>query len=190
MFAASFYFGSRYGRSLVKCPQIDSNMVYIQDTTWHQLKDSLIDVIDSLKKYNLRIDTLYMPSDTIYGKIDTLSILNNYYSKFGYPWLKGDSNIIVYGYTTISQNRMVSNELKYKLLKPQTIINNVTIDKSITYNKYLYIGLDIPIYKFNYSEIELLYTFQKGYVGVGYEPQIGGINIKGGIQLLKFKERK
>jgi hypothetical protein len=198
-FAASFYFGSRYGRTLVKCPVTTSDTIYVQDTSWHYLRDSLFNTIDSLNNIKSKVDTLYQPGDTIYGDIDTLAILNKFYSKYGYEWEKKDSNILINGYTIVSKNEILSNEVKYKWLKPQTIINNETnIDNSITYNKYVYGGVGLPVYPFkyktisniNYINLELVYVYPKGYTRVSWEPYTNSFSLSSGVTIFKIKERK
>jgi hypothetical protein len=83
----------------------------------------------------------------------------------------------------------VRNEVKYQLLKPQTIVLNYT-NNSVTWNRYLNLGLDVPIKSVKSSELETTFNWERGYVGVGYTPEIPSFSVKFGATIIKFKKKK
>jgi hypothetical protein len=176
------------GRATKKCPTITRDTTYVYDTTWYPIYDTI--------SY-IRIDTLELPGDTTFPIVDTALILKDHFIKRGFAWEKKDTNININGYSVITQNKLISTEIKYKWLKPQTIINN-TIDNTITYNRYLYGGVSIPIYpikidsvyNINYIGLEAIYAYPKGYIGFEWQPYVKTYSLKMGIKILQFKQRK
>ena len=79
-----------------------------------------------------------------------------------------------------------NNVFTYKILRPQTVIHNEVINKTVSH--YIGLGLDIPIKQIKpfIPNVELVYTDPKFYIGVGYN---GGLNcptIKGGSTILRW----
>jgi hypothetical protein len=184
---ATFIGGCQYGKSRIKC-NTTTDTTYIHDTTDHyiyaiwpwytQSEDSII--------YQL------VPAD-----VDTAAILKDHFAKhiFTRNWwgVEGkDSLLHVNVIDTISKNTPIGNVFTYKILRPQTIVNNIT-DNSITYNKYIYGGVNIPIYPFkniNYTALELFYAFPKGYTGLMWQPEIKTFSAKLGVKFLQFKQKQ
>ena len=164
------------------CPTITTDTVTIHDTTTYTIYDSIL---------VHRIDTIYVPGDTVVlpPDIDTATIIKNYFSVIDYTWSKQDTNIKFDLTTRVTQNRPIKYEFSYNLLKPFTTIIN-EIDNSQIYNRYVYFGLDVPIKNIRYLELEATYNWEKGYLGIGYTPELKSINAKAGVPLIKFKKVK
>jgi len=163
-------------------PQQSTTDTIIQyDTVLHYIPDSI--------PYYIVTHDSIIYHDTILENVDTAAILKDYFAVHYYERHWKDSLVDVTVEDYISQNRSIENIFKYKLLKPQTIINT-TIDNTITYNRYLYFGLDMPIKNMNYTEIEAIYSSNKFYTGVGYTPELNSFDIKLGMKVLQFKKKK
>jgi len=191
---ACFISGCNYHKNHFKSPEAQTVTIEVRDTGWYHIVDSLNHVVDSLKnKPQPDPVIVYQPGEKIPipADVDTAAILARHYTTFRYYWqfpekfTPGDSIRIKLN-TTISENKPLVYDLSYQWLKPQTIVNN-TVDNSVHYNKYLYVGLDLPFYKMENAEITALYAFSRGYLGGGYAPFAKGFSLKTGVTLLKFK---
>ena len=171
------YIGYTYYPKRNPCPVIASDTVIIHDTMTYTLKPDTITVY----KIVHHSDTVQIPAD-----IDSAAILKEYYSTFTYQWQQADTNIVIDGLTTITENRITDNSLQYHWLQPATIVNNIP-QKINSYSRYLTIGVDIPIQSMSYAEIEALYVFRRGYLGAGYTPKLRSFNFKIGIPIIHFK---
>jgi hypothetical protein len=88
---------------------------------------------------------------------------------------------------TVSQNKLSDVDLEYRWTgKTTTIINNV--DNSVHYSKYISAGLSFPLKDPKYFEIESVYTGKKGYLGVGYIPELKSFSAKIGVNIFKFQK--
>lgn len=172
---AVFVGGCRYGRTRVKCPVTTTDTIYKYDTITHAIHDVVTQVVR---------DTIYFP-DTIPSIVDTLAILKDYYAIYTYDWPKQDSNINLSLQTTITQNRPVKYDFSYKLLRPQTVVNNVTTINNPYYNR-LYLGATVPL-KSGYPGIDITMVTQKYYGGMEYQPKEKIFSVKAGISIIKFK---
>ena len=130
-------------------------------------------------------DQAWMDSVLNSFKVDTAEILRNYYSYFHYQKEWRDTNFVATLNYGITENKPIYEDFVYKILRPQQVINNII--NNYFYSRYLYIGLSVPIKDLKYAEIEGLFAFKKGYLGLSYGPHIKSVNIKGGISLFKFK---
>jgi hypothetical protein len=172
------YIGYTIYPRINKPPQIKADTILIYDTVW----------------MDLPVDTILIPSDTInhidtlYHPIDTIAILADYLKEYKYDWIKQDSNIIINGSSTIFKNRLQSNSLRYKWLKPVQIIHNSTITNTY-YNNSLSFGLDIPFKEPKLTEIESILTLKQGYIGAGFTPYNQSFSIKFGISAYHFRGR-
>lgn len=180
-FIAGFLSGFQYRKSSFKCPETDIDTTYMFDTIPHHIPSP----------YPVPSDpVIIIHNDTIPANVDTLAILQKYYNSYVYPpreWK--DSSVYISVIDTISQNKVIGDHLTYKLLKPQTIIKN-TIDNTVNYSSYLSFGIDVPVKNISYIELEMIYNWDKAYIGVGYTPELKSPNIKIGVPLLKFKKAK
>jgi hypothetical protein len=177
----TFIGGVQYGKSRVKCPTITVDTLILHDTITYHIKDTI--------PYYIAIrDTVYQ-TGYITTPVDTAEILKDYFSVHVYDRQWADTLIEVSLTDKISKNTPIDNEFSYKILRPQTIVNN-SIDNSVTYNRYISLGLDVPIKNINYLELEAIYHTERWYTGLGYEPEINSFNVKLGMTLIKFKHRK
>jgi hypothetical protein len=148
---------------------MDESPIYITDTLL--VYDTVHYYIpDSIPYYIVKRDTVIY-HDTVFKDVDTAFILKDYhaYHVYNRSWI--DTNIIVNITDTITRNMPMGNYFDYYLLQPTTTIIN-QIDNTITYNRYISLGLDIPLPKVSYSRIEALYHNEKWYAGAGYTPKI------------------
>jgi len=182
-----FVSGCNYHKKRFKCPEITTNTVIIHDPYWHHIADSLANLPPVEKIKWQPQDTFFTPPDTFFKDVDTAAILKNHFSVFRYKWYKLDTGKLELNlFTTITQNKPIKYELDYKILQPQTIINN-TQDNSVHYAKYIYMGLSVPAKNMEYTEISLLGTFKQLYVGIGYIPLQQGLSFKAGMPLFKWQ---
>jgi hypothetical protein len=202
--------GYSVGRRSIPQPQVIHDTIEIYDPYWHNMADSIADYhntvkmalegkIKRLEGLSSKVDTIYLPTpqDVSNALIssDTLSMLQDYLSIKNFTWEKQDSDLNVILHTVISQNRPVGYNMYYQITKPTTVINSV-VDNSVTYNKYLQLGVGIPtnavkLYDINtklydYLNVDLHYVYRKGYLGVEFYPVVGVLGVKAGMTLFKF----
>jgi hypothetical protein len=173
----SYIVGCQRGKKLVN-PNIVTHTVILHDTTTHH-------IIDKVPYYIIKHDSIEV-TDTFFTKVDTTVILKDYFSKHYYTRNWEDSLISVTMKDVISENKPIDNTFSYKILRDQ-VITTTNVDNSVHYQKYFTLGLDVPIKNVNYIELEGIYVWQKGYIGVGYSPQLKSFDIKLGGVLFKFK---
>jgi hypothetical protein len=187
------------GRSSKKCPTITNDTTVVVDPYWHHIADSLAGLPPKEVIKWLPRDTLFVPGDTILAKVDTAAILKDYFSIYSYSHDMVDDTLSAVINTVVTQNKPIKYTLDYKVLTPFTTVVN-TQDNSITYQKYLQFGLNVPIYSFkadsakfdnmNKLSLELNYVFPKGYFGVGWQPQGNVLGVRFGATLIKLKKKK
>ena len=180
LFLFVFIKGCNYGKTRVHCPEIRSDTILVHDTITHT-------IIDTFPYYIAVRDTIFF-RDTIYGDIDTAQILKNYFAVNVYTRSWQDSLLDVTLQDYISENKPVRNVFTYKILRPQQVIIN-EVDNSITYNKYLYGGITLPVSPFkniNYISLDVIYAFPKGYFGAMWQPEINTFSAKFGVKLLQW----
>ena len=142
-------------------------------TKWDTLK---IDSLVYKPQWRTKITTVH---DTIPAKIDTLSILKDYYTKYFYTdTLNLDSlgNIVIND--TISKNSIIFREIKPNVLIPTTTITNTVYINNREF--YVGFGLKGKSNQLNHLGGELLYrTKNKQVYGVGvglnqdFQPALG-----------------
>lgn len=181
LFAASFIGGCQYGKARKKCPQITRDTILVYDTVSHY-------IVDSFPYYVLHTDTIIY-RDTVFKDVDTAVILKDYFALHVYSREWKDDSIQINLRDTVTQNRFLHNYITYKFKVPFTTIIN-TVDSTKTFNRYWYIGADIPISNPNYVELESTFNWDKAYVGIGYTPQLKSFNVKAGVKILQFKKKK
>jgi hypothetical protein len=177
----AFIKGCQYGKQQVHCPDITTETIYVHDTVTHR-------IVDRFPYYISHTDTI-IELVQYPAKIDTAEILKDYFATHVIDRYWQDSLIRVDLKDYITQNKPGKNVFKYNILRPQTI-THTTVDNSVTYNSYLYVGGSVPINKFDYSSIDLIVAFPKWVVGAGYMPGQNSFAIKGGVKLFQFKQKK
>jgi len=189
-----FVSGCNYHKNRHESPEVNSDTTENVNPNVYKIIDSLQTVIDSLMSLPPEIrdrwlpqDTFYTPPDTFFKDVDTAAILKNHYSVYRYHWYKLDTGKLKLDlWTTVTRNMPIKYELDYQILQPQqTIIN--TQDNSVHYAKYIYGGIDLPLPDIEFTSVDVLYAFSRGYLGVGYIPLQKGVSLKTGIRLFKFK---
>ena len=163
------------------CPTVTQNTVYVHDTIHHNIPNDIY-------HYVYRTDTI-IRVDSFPRHVDTAFILRDYYAKHFYTRTWTDSLLSVELKDMVTENKPYPQKFTYEILRPQTV--NVTkVDNSVVHNRYVYLGIDVPIKSVNDYQVEGIYAFTKGYLGAGFQPSNGGIYIKGGLKLFTFKKHK
>jgi hypothetical protein len=177
----AFIGGCQYGKSKVKCPTISHDTTTIYDTVVHN-------IVDSFPYYVNHHDTIIYDHN-IPTIVDTAKILKDYFATHIFDRKWEDDTLKVNVIDSISKNIPIGNSFKYKIKVPfSTVIN--TTDNSITYESYLNIGLGVPIQDASYTDFYLIYNFSKGGFGIGYTPKLKSFEIKGEMNIFKFKHKK
>ena len=173
------YFGYTLYPKHNPCPQTASDTVYVYDTAWHT-------ITDTVPWYIVKHDSIVY-RDTVFKDVDTAEILKDYYAIHYYTRFWQDTLIAVTKHDVISKNDFISSELTYKLLKPVTIINNVI--NNVFYSRYITFGTDLPFKQVQHMNvnIDVMYVTSKYYLGVGYNSELNCPTIKGGVTIFKFK---
>lgn len=160
-------------------PVITNNTIIIHDTTKRI-------IVDRIPYYVVKTDTI-IQTKTVFTKVDTAKILQDYYAIHYYTRTWQDSLLRVTLEDAITENQSIDNKFTYEILRPTQIANNIA-ENLTHYNRYLNFGIDVPIKNINYIEIESIFNWEKGYLGMGYTPQLKTFNIKLGAVLFQFKK--
>ena len=187
LLALSFIGGCQYHKRTIKPPVITTETILVHDTIDHY-------IIDQVPYYITKVDSI-IKRDTVFREVDTLKILEDYYAIHYYTRIWEDTLVKATLEDAISENRSIDAKFRYKLLKPQTIINK-TYDYSTHYDKYIYFGFSLPVYPFkvneisniNYVGLEATFAYPKGYLRIGWQPYAETFNIGTGIRIAKFKK--
>lgn len=160
-------------------------------------------------------DTIYLKPDTAYkeiphwypwlihdttytdtGKviippgIDSLAVAKAFYRINYNEQQLSDSAIDIKIKQTLSQNKVQDFKFWYRYKIPQQVIINTT-DNSTTYNRYITLGLGVPINDINYTNVEATFNWEKGYLGAFYMPKLNNsFGIRAGATIIKFKKKK
>jgi len=173
-----FVSGCQFHKNRFPCPEPTTHTVIIHDTLIHQ-------ITNTVDHYHLKVDTIIY-NDTIIQPVDTAAILRDHFTLHVYSREWKDSLINVWVRDTITENHFLQNDFRYQILRPQQIVYN-TVDNSVNYSRYLYGGLDVPLYYMDGTEVELMFAFEKGYIGGGYAPLAKSGSLKAGFALWKIK---
>ena len=170
------YFGYTMYPKINKCPDIIADTVIIKDTVSHTIPDTI-------PYYVIKYDSIVY-HDTVFKDVDTVEILKDYYAEHYYTRYWNDTLIMVTQHDMLSENKFKESNFAYKLLKPVTVINNVTKNKY--YSKYITLGVDFPLKDMKQIDVEIQLINKDWYLGVGYNNGIKGISIKGGATVLSW----
>lgn len=177
--------GCNRGKRVKVCPTIITGITELPDTVTHHIYHIwpwYIDGKDSI---------VYIDVPAV---VDTMKILADYYAKHYSTKIWQDSIIDVNLDMMITENKFYPQKFDYHIKRPQTIITN-TIDNSVNYARYVYLGASLPIYPSkvnNVSNINLIslngiYAFPKGYAELNYQPYTKIFTLGTGIKIFKFK---
>ena len=121
------------------------------------------DVPAYIPKYITRIVT---KTDTVTRKIDTASILEDYFATYVYEDKQALDSLTLTISDSISQNKIISRSLNYKLIYPTTTITNEIYLNNREF--YWGVGLQGNMGQLNYLGTEFIYrTKKKQIYGVG-----------------------
>ena len=182
----SFIGGCQHGKKVKVCPVITTGTFAIHDTTHHYIYDIWPWYVEG------KDTTIYQPVPAV---VDTAAILRDYFAKHVYDRKWENDTLLVNLNDTISQNRSIGNQFRYKIKTPFTTVNN-TVDNSVTYKRYLYGGVSMPVYPFksytisniNYLSLEGIYAYPKGYFRANWTPFNNAFEIGTGVKFLQFKK--
>ena len=182
--AASFFGGWKAHQEFRPCPVIESDTVYVYDTTIRVIRDTV-------PWYIIRKDTVIV-NHNIPAIVDTAAILVDYYSIHYYTrdWYdinQSDTLIHIRLEDVIGQNMPLDNNFSYRYYVPQTIINNSVTN--VSYSRYLYGTLTLPVPDTKFASLGLSYASGRGLVGVGYMPFNKGVTVTAGFKLIQFRQR-
>jgi hypothetical protein len=174
--AGFWFWGYKSYPKLKPCPQIVSNTVILHDTIIHR-------IVDTVPYYIVRRDSIIY-RDIIFKDIDTAAILRNFYAIHYFTRTWEDSLLSAKSEDAISQNEFVDNKFTYRILRTQSI-TYTTVDNSVVYNKYILLGLNVPIQDYQSAQIEAIFVMPKFYLGAGFGTK--GLSVKAGGTLFKLK---
>ena len=172
-----FVSGCNYHKRRFKCPEITTHTVILHDTIVHQ-------IVDSFPYYVVKNHTI-VERDTI-RDIDTVFVTKDYYSYHIYDRHWEDTLLQVDLRDTITENRFLGNDFRYKILRPQQIIN-YTQDNSIHYSTYLYASVGIPFNNPNSFDISIYLASKRFLIGGGYLPLQKGFVLNAGVNIARFE---
>lgn len=175
-----FVGGCSYGKHRVICPEVKTVTVIQHDTIVHNIPN---DIYHYVTRTDTVIKEVPMP---ILSKEDSLKVWNDYFAKHYYTNVFTDSLLQVTQQNEVSENVIHPIDFKYRYLGKTTVINN-SVDNSIHYAKYITIGGTIPFKNVNSYNVDLRYTFNKGYIGGVYYPSLKSFGASAGFVLFKFK---
>ena len=167
-----FIGGFYLNKKLNPCPIPETDTLFIYDTVYHNILYPIYIVNDT---------TIY---DTVPLNVDTALILKNYFAKYVYSRSWSNDTIDIILKDTVTQNKFDGELLSYKIKTPFTSVVN---EYNTYYNKYVSLGIDIPLNRLEMVEFEGLYTTNKYYFGIGYTPKYNSVSLKGGINIIKVK---
>jgi hypothetical protein len=157
------------------CPEITRDTIFIYDTVIYNIP---------IDHYKIKRDTV-IKSDTVLQEVDTVAILQLYYSTFQYTRTFEDSILKAVLQDRVTQNKPAVISFDYTIKRPQQIIQN--IDNSISWSKYLYAGGSIVLPDAKYSSVSLYYASGREIYGFGYIPFQKGIVLSGGFKIINIR---
>jgi hypothetical protein len=156
---------------------IVTNTVILHDTVTH--------FIDKWH-YSQKTDTVIY-TDTIIQPVDTLQILADYFAFHVYSRHWEDTLLRVDLRDTVTQNRFLNNEFKYRILRPQSI-THISVDNSVNYSSYLYLGMGTMIQDLTMADISVYFANKQLLAGVGYVPSQKYYRASMAFKIAKFKK--
>lgn len=168
LFTATYFIGVNKGKSSV---EYTTQTIFKYDTITKVIKEPYKVLKDT---------TIYVD---IPGKVDTVEVIKEYYSKHYIEREFKDSNIVITLKDSLYKNDIYSGIMEYKWLQPTQITTNTSITNN--YYKYISVGLGTSMLKsFN---VDLIYHTRRFYYKVGYDPLLKQTTVGVGTTLFKFK---
>jgi hypothetical protein len=184
----TFMKGCQYGKQHKICPTIVTGTTFVHDTVIHN-------IVDTFPYYIAGNEKIVYRDTGSYHVADTGAILKDYFATHIIDRIWRDSIVEVTLKDYISQNKPVDNVFKYRLLKDQVIVNN-SVDNSVNFARYVYLGLSMPLYPFkstnisniNYIGLDLVYAAPKMCLRLGWQPYTKTYTIGTGVKIFSFKK--
>lgn len=163
-----------WGYSSKHCNPSTPVTVIIHDTVSHVIRDTI-------PWYITKTDTVIL-RDTIPIIPDTTAILQKYFAFYTYERSWTDSLLSVTLSDVVTENKVVDSYFRYKILREQTIINEVK--NEIVYSRYLYAGGTVSP---KYAEFGLFYASGNTFAGLQYNPFFKTPSVLIGLRIVKFR---
>lgn len=165
--------------SIKPCPVSSKDTIFIRDTIYHFIPDTVPWLV-------IERDTVIY-HDTVFKDVDTAEILKNYYASYFYTRNWNDSIVDITLKDEISENSFIKSDIGYKLLKPQTVVTNVT--NNYNYSRYLTVGASLPTKSIEHMNMNLSarYVMPRWYIEVGYDAELNCPTFGAGATILKMK---
>jgi hypothetical protein len=168
---ASFFIGKNQAKKEIV---YETNTVFKYDTITKVIKEPYAVVKDFYVYVELP------------GKIDTVTVIKEYFSKHYVERQFKDSNIIVTVKDTLYKNDIESGKMEYKWLQPTSVITNTTNVN----NYYNYVSLGVStndVMNIQSVSLDLSLHMKKWYFITGYDIQQKQFKAGIGTTLFKFK---
>ena len=141
-------------------------------------------IISEYPYYISKTDTIIL-RDTIPAIVDTALILQKHFAYYTYSRSWNDSLLSVSLTDVITENKVMGSEFSYRILRPQTVINNTDI--TYNYQKYIYAGLSVSVMNPKYTSINAYGAFSRTLIGIGYVPFANGAQLTAAYRIASFK---
>lgn len=172
------FFGGYFTYSKTHSCLVSYDTTYVHDTVTHT-------IINKVPYYVQKLDTVIV-SDTILTKIDTAMILDAYFATYQYTRTFEDSLLKATLEDRVTQNKPAVISFEYVIKQPQQIIQN--IDKSVTYQSYIYLGGSVPVMgDVKNAEFGVFGAFRRGFGGIEYNPAQKSLSLTAGFKIIQFK---
>jgi hypothetical protein len=160
-----------------------------------QAKKEITYVMQTVMKYDTIVKTIKEPyavfkDTTIYvelpGKIDTVTVIKEYFSKHYVEREFKDSNIVIAVKDTLYKNDILDGHISYKWLQPTSITTNTTNVNN--YYNYLSAGISVDnVMNIESFSLDLTFHTKKMYFLGGYDPMQKQFRAGVGATVFKWK---
>lgn len=179
--------GCSYGKQHKVCPTITTTTVTVHDTVPHEIPTYY-------PWYIKGDDSIVYVHDSIPAVIDSAEVIKDYYAQHYSTSQFEDSLLLVNESYMLTQNKYYPIDFKYKYKGATTIINS-SIDNSVNFARYLYLGASLPVFpakantisNINFIGLDLIYAAPKMYIRAGWIPYTKTYTLGTGVKLFKFK---
>jgi hypothetical protein len=171
-----FCLGYRIHAKFNPCPEITTDTIYKVDTIERT-------IIDRIPYYIQRTDSVVY-RDTVFKDVDTIAILTDYFAIHYFTQTWRDSLISASEEIAIAENSITDSRFTYKILRPQTVIQNIINEEARA--RSIYAGFSLPVAEPKYLELDAIVTYPRLYFGAGYSPGMKSITLKAGAKIFDF----
>lgn len=111
-------------------------------------------IYNEVTKYVPKWTEKKLPPDTVYKDVDTAAILKNYFAEYTYSDTINHDTVKIYINDKVSKNKIISRDVKYKILYP---IKTITIkEKHYINQREFYIGPRLGATVLNQFELSFI----------------------------------